>query len=592
MSAAHPATSGAGDGAAAPRIGRRRACGGPAAPHAVGPPDTRDRDHIAALAACFDDLPPIVVLEPGRVVVDGLHRVMAARQLGRETIDGVAFTGTAEDAYVEAVRANVTHGKALTLEERRAAVRRILGTHPDWSDRRVARCAGWPATPSPRSGTGPGPGPPSRVRVGADGRARPVDPAAGRLRVAELLAGRPDLSLRRLAAEAGTSQATALDVRRRVASGAAPCRPACRSGARHRRPRLRRPGVRRGLTGSDDGRSFLDWFERHRIGEDALDGAALVPGADLRRGRRGQPPVEAVGPAGRRARAAVAAPWGMVGDVTEPGGGMVGDVIEDTRDVRPGARGGYAIRALEPGDIESLCALFELRGWGPFRDGHSFTPDDLRRGLDEWGAVEVMVAVAEGGVVGCIAVTHVGAAGQPRQQRLRRARRGPPRLCVDRPGRPPDDDRGRGRRQPRLRPGRRPRRSGQRPGRAPVPPHGLPADHRRAVRGRLRAVRDAHADDRALPGHRAAGVQHRAGELAGRRRDIVKLFPRRARRSGVDVLGWHGVEVLAYELRLPGDEHVVLLVDRETDRVAAVGGRRRRWPAGPRAAGRCRPART
>ena len=94
----------------------------------------------------------------------------------------------------------------------------------------------------------------------------------------------------------------------------------------------------------------------------------------------------------------------MVGDVTEPRG-MVGDVIEATRDVRPGARGGYTIRAFEPGDIESLCALFELRGWGPFRDGHSFTADDLRRGLDEWGAVEVMVAVAERGVVGCIAVT-------------------------------------------------------------------------------------------------------------------------------------------------------------------------------------------
>ncbi|HET8620277.1 MAG TPA: hypothetical protein VFM27_15035 [Acidimicrobiales bacterium] len=278
MSAAHPATSGGRDRVAAPRIGRRRAYAVARLRLTLSARLTpRDRDHIAALAACFDDLPPIVVLEPGRVVVDGLHRVMAARQLGRETIDGVAFTGTAEDAYVEAVRANVTHGKALTLEERRAAVRRILGTHPDWSDRRVARVCGLAghtvAEERQRSRS-----PVAGVRVGADGRARPVDPAAGRLRVAELLAGRPDLSLRRLAAEAGTSQATALDVRRRVASGAGPLPPRLQVGrTAPAPPACDDLASDAALTGSDDGRSFLDWFERHRIGEDALDRAALVP---------------------------------------------------------------------------------------------------------------------------------------------------------------------------------------------------------------------------------------------------------------------------------------------------------------------------
>lgn len=280
MSAAHPATSGAGDGAVAPRIGRRRAYAVARLRLTLSARLTpRDRDHIAALAACFDDLPPIVVLEPGRVVVDGLHRVMAARQLGRETIDGVAFTGTADDAYVEAVRANVTHGKALTLEERRAAVRRILGTHPDWSDRRVARVCGLAShtVAEERHRTRSG-SPVAGVRVGADGRARPVDPAAGRLRVAELLAGRPDLSLRRLAAEAGTSQATALDVRRRVASGAGPLPPRLQVGrTASASPAREDLASDAALTGSDDGRSFLEWFERHRIGEDALDRAALVP---------------------------------------------------------------------------------------------------------------------------------------------------------------------------------------------------------------------------------------------------------------------------------------------------------------------------
>lgn len=275
----------------------------------------------------------------------------------------------------------------------------------------------------------------------------------------------------------------------------------------------------------------------------------------------------------------------MVGNVTEPRG-MVGDVIEATRDVRPGARGGYTIRAFEPGDIESLCALFELRGWGPFRDGHSFTPDDLRRGLDEWGAVEVMVAVAERGVVGCIAVTPTSV------QRGSRANSVFGEHVVVHPA---------------------------------YVSTGLAAHLMMTVavdavsRGYDRV--DGHVEvgnDRAERLYRRMGFQQITGEpcedgcvlfethmpmivrylvtalrasstlpaswLAGRR-DIVKLFPRRARRSGVDVLGWHGVEVLAYELRLPGDEHVVLLVDRETDRVAAVGGRRQEvacWPEGGR----------
>lgn len=243
--------------------------------------EPRDHDHIATLAECIDELPPIVVLEPAKEVVDGLHRVMAARLRGRELIDGVAFIGSAQDAYVEAVRANIAHGKALTLDERRVAARRILAARPEWSDRRVAGVCGLASQTVaverqriPRGDTE------TLARIGADGRSRPTDPVAGRLRVAELLGASPGLSLRRLAAEAGTSQATALDVRRRMARGTGPLPPRLESASRPPAP-AGQPSpdlpADPALTDTENGRAFLEWFERHRIDEGALEQADLVP---------------------------------------------------------------------------------------------------------------------------------------------------------------------------------------------------------------------------------------------------------------------------------------------------------------------------
>jgi hypothetical protein len=62
----------------------------------------------------------------------------------------------------------------------------------------------------------------SDVRVGRDGRTRPLNGAAGRLRVAALVAEHPEASLREVARLAGVSPGTVRDVRRRLERGESP----------------------------------------------------------------------------------------------------------------------------------------------------------------------------------------------------------------------------------------------------------------------------------------------------------------------------------------------------------------------------------
>jgi hypothetical protein len=94
----------------------------------------QDLDHAKALAHRFDECPPIVVERSTLTVIDGVHRLLAARLLGRSKVIVNFFDGTHDEAYVEAVRANISHGKPLTLAEREAAAKKILGMRSDWSD--------------------------------------------------------------------------------------------------------------------------------------------------------------------------------------------------------------------------------------------------------------------------------------------------------------------------------------------------------------------------------------------------------------------------------------------------------------------------
>ena len=75
-------------------------------------------------------------------VIDGMHRLLAASQQGRDAIEVQFFDGRPEDAFLRAVEANVTHGLPLSQSDRRTAAERIIESHPHLSDRAIAQLAG------------------------------------------------------------------------------------------------------------------------------------------------------------------------------------------------------------------------------------------------------------------------------------------------------------------------------------------------------------------------------------------------------------------------------------------------------------------
>lgn len=182
--------------------------------------ETCDPAHVAALTEVLGDVPPILVQASTMVVIDGVHRVLAARSVGRPTIPAVMFEGDETAARIEAVHRNVVHGKPLSLAEREAAAVDFLELVPEWSDRRIATVSGLsPKTVGrlrDRAALDPAR---SRVRVGRDGRVRPVDSSEVRHRVADALRSDPGASNRAIARRSGASHATVRDVRERLGRG-------------------------------------------------------------------------------------------------------------------------------------------------------------------------------------------------------------------------------------------------------------------------------------------------------------------------------------------------------------------------------------
>jgi ParB-like chromosome segregation protein Spo0J len=180
--------------------------------------DGEDGAHVRLLAQSADDLPPILVHRRTNRVIDGMHRLEAAALRGDETIRVQYFDGDDADAFVLAVQANVTHGLPLTMADRRAAARRIVGSYPQWSDRAIARKTGLsPKTVGAIRATAGNPQ--LRTRVGWDGRTRPLDCTEGRLRASALMREKPTASMRQIAAEADISLGTVRDVRDRLSRG-------------------------------------------------------------------------------------------------------------------------------------------------------------------------------------------------------------------------------------------------------------------------------------------------------------------------------------------------------------------------------------
>jgi ParB-like nuclease family protein len=221
--------------------------------------------HVDLLVELGGNWPPVVVRRGDLQIIDGHHRVEAARRLGLATISGYFVDGSDDDAYLDAVRLNIRHGLVLTMAERREAARLILSRHPDWADRRVSAICGLShstvgevrRTSPPESQDCPSVGH-ARLdkRVGRDGRSRPVDSDALRARIAEFVAAAPSASLRSVARVAGASPETVRAVRNDLRLGAPS-------------PSTSEPasaGVPHAFGSTTPGREFFDWFSRTQVG--------------------------------------------------------------------------------------------------------------------------------------------------------------------------------------------------------------------------------------------------------------------------------------------------------------------------------------
>src|SRR6267154_66006 len=69
--------------------------------------DGLDSRHAQVLAEIEVSLPPILVRRSTMRVIDGMHRLDAARIKGHDTISVRYFDGSEEDAFLLAVAANV-----------------------------------------------------------------------------------------------------------------------------------------------------------------------------------------------------------------------------------------------------------------------------------------------------------------------------------------------------------------------------------------------------------------------------------------------------------------------------------------------------
>jgi hypothetical protein len=250
-----------------------------------------DAGHVRALADVDRPLPPIVVHHETMQVIDGMHRVSAARLKNEHDIAVVYFCGSVKEAFRLAVLANVEHGMPLTVTDRHAAAERIVQSHPQLSDRSIASGTGIAARTVAGIRRRMTAGGFAQSRIGQDGRTRPLSTAEGRRRASEIIAERPGASLREIAREAGLSVGTVRDVRARMARGDDPIpadRPAGRASAVDRvRKRtadaidvsaalevLRRDPA---LRYSEAGRALLRWLAAGAVSGPWRDVLDLVP---------------------------------------------------------------------------------------------------------------------------------------------------------------------------------------------------------------------------------------------------------------------------------------------------------------------------
>lgn len=257
-----------------------------------------DPEHVKRLAEIETGLPPIIVRKDTLQVIDGAHRIEAAKLQGCEEILAVFFEGTDAEALVLSIEANTRHGLPLSLTDRKKAAQRLLTLMPNLSDRAIAAKAGLSAG-SVRSlrQRSTAQNEQSTVRVGKDGRARPANSAEARERITGMLLAHPEASTEQLAKDACVSvrmvrgirrelegkasvEATQVEASMAQANTATDSSQVERSGRPRRDSQTGRPTVPKSVKVDEitarlladrriqvapGGRNFVEWLRRHAL---------------------------------------------------------------------------------------------------------------------------------------------------------------------------------------------------------------------------------------------------------------------------------------------------------------------------------------
>jgi hypothetical protein len=115
----------------------------------AGTDDERVANYAARMKA-GDNFPPLVLVfdRDGEDddwhlwLADGFHRYRALLRTMDYTARATIYAGSRRDAEEYAATCNAHHGLPLSNADKRAASRRLLRLHPEWSDREIARRVG------------------------------------------------------------------------------------------------------------------------------------------------------------------------------------------------------------------------------------------------------------------------------------------------------------------------------------------------------------------------------------------------------------------------------------------------------------------
>lgn len=171
---------------------------------------TLDAEHVERLTEVLDRCPPILVSEDG-AIIDGEHRVAAARQLGVSEVPAIVVpvSAVAGAELLLAIEANASHGLPLSREERRVAVAAVLAVRPEMSDREIARVCGVGRglVSTIRAATSCSGGLNGHLhgRIGGDGKRYGTLPPRWREHLDALVRCNPEMTVRALAERTGAS---------------------------------------------------------------------------------------------------------------------------------------------------------------------------------------------------------------------------------------------------------------------------------------------------------------------------------------------------------------------------------------------------